>query len=193
MSSFHRSGSVCCLMELYWWQVDDVLLTIQCTRCWFYRLIFDFSIAGIHTCCWMWIPDCIMWQLKMCSMHILFISILHIFVCTDGHFQSHFSDHDIFKAQLVIARSQQFMLIRATCPAVVHGLGFKCIICDAEFTSRRGADCHRRHPKCIGTACADPSNIRSLSLTERPDVSVGILRHHSAAPLGQSLNIIYLP
>ena len=49
------------------------------------------------------------------------------------------------------------------------------------------------NPTCIGTACADPSNIRSLSLTERPDVSVGILRHHSAAPLGQSLNIIYLP
>ena len=48
------------------------------------------------------------------------------------------------------------------------------------------------NPTCIGTACADPSNIRSLSLTERPDVSVGILRHHSAAPLGQSMNIIYL-
>jgi hypothetical protein len=46
---------------------------------------------------------------------------------------------------------------------------------------------------CVGTACADPSNIRSLSLTARPDVAVGILRHHSAAPLGQSLNIIYLP
>ena len=49
------------------------------------------------------------------------------------------------------------------------------------------------NPTCIGTACADPSNIRSLSLTARPDVAVGILRHHSAAPLGQSLNIIYLP
>ena len=44
---------------------------------------------------------------------------------------------------------------------------------------------------CVQTP--DPRNIRSLSLTERPDVSVGILRHHSAAPLGQSLNIIYLP
>ena len=54
---------------------------------------------------------CIMWLRKMCSMHILFISILHIFVCTDGHFQSHFSDHVIFKAQLEIARSQQFMEI----------------------------------------------------------------------------------
>ena len=49
------------------------------------------------------------------------------------------------------------------------------------------------NPTCIGTACADPSNIQSLSLTARPDVAVGILRHHSAAPLGQSLNIIYLP
>ena len=44
-----------------------------------------------------------------------------------------------------------------------------------------------RHPTCIGTACADPSNVRSLSLTERPDVSVGLLRHHSAVPLGESM------
>ena len=79
------------------------------------------------------------------------------------------------------------MQIRASGPAVVQALGFKCIACNAEFANRRGADCHRRHPTCIGTACADPSNVRSLSLTERPDVSVGILRHHSAVPLGESM------
>jgi len=118
-------------------------------------------------------------------MHILFISILHIAVCTDGHFQSQFSDQIVFKAQ--IARSQQFMPLRASGPAVVQALGFKCIVCDAEFASRRGADCYRRHPTCIGTACADPSNIRSLSLTERPDLSVGILRQHIAVPLGESM------
>ena len=56
---------------------------------------------------------------------------------------------------------------------LVQALGFKCIICDAEFATRRGADCHRRHPACSGTACADPSNMRSLSLTARSDPSVG--------------------
>jgi hypothetical protein len=47
------------------------------------------------------------------------------------------------------------------------------------------------NPTCIGTECADPSSIRTLSLTERPDVSVGMIRHHSAAPLGQSIFIFY--
>ena len=46
----------------------------------------------------------------------------------------------------------------------------KCISCDAEFASKRAADCHRRHPAYNGTACAYPSNIWSLSLTERPDI-----------------------
>ena len=118
-------------------------------------------------------------------MHILFISILQIAVYTVGHFQSHFSDQIVFKEQ--IARSQQFMPLRASGPAVVQALGFKCIVCDAEFASRRGADCHSRHPTYMGTACADPSNIRSLSLTERPDLSVGILRQHIAVPLGESI------
>jgi hypothetical protein len=69
-------------------------------------------------------------------------------------------------------------------PDLVEALGFKCIICNAEFVTRRGADCHRRHPACSGTACADPSNMQSVSLTARSDVSVGLLRQHSAAPLG---------
>ncbi len=80
--------------------------------------------------------------------------------------------------------SQQFMQICTSCPAVIWALGFKCICCDAEFASKRAADCHRRHPAYNGTACAYPSNIQSRSLTGRPDISVGILRQHSAAPLG---------
>ena len=123
----------------------------------------------------------------MCSMHILFFSILHIYVCTDGQFPSLFSDQIIFNLKAQIARRQPIMPIRASGPAVVQELGFKCIACNSEFANRRGADCHRRHPTCIGTACADPSNVRSLSLTDRPDVSVGILRHHSAVPLGESM------
>ena len=76
------------------------------------------------------------------------------------------------------------MPIRASGPAVVWALGFKCISCDAEFASKHAAGCHRHHPAYYGTACAYPSNIQSLSFTERLDISVGILRQHSAAPLG---------
>ncbi len=102
------------------------------------------------------------------------------FFC-NGFFQSHilYDSEITFKAQL--ARNHQFMPIRASCRAVVQALGFKCIICDCEFESKHAADCHRRKPAFIGTKCADPSSIWSLSLTERLDVSVGILRHHSAA------------
>ncbi len=56
---------------------------------------------------------------------------------------------------------------------LVQALGFKWIICNAEFASRRAADCHYRHPASCGTACADPSNMQSLSLTARSDPSVG--------------------
>ncbi len=57
-----------------------------------------------------------------------------------------------FKAQ--IARSQHSMPIRALSRAiVVQALGFKCISYDAEFASRRAADCQRRHPASSGTAC----------------------------------------
>jgi hypothetical protein len=125
-----------------------------------------------------------MWQTW--SMLLLFVSILKIFVYTPGHFQSEFSfatysvSLTSFKAQILHP-----MQIRASgLPGLVQALGFKCIICDAEFATRSGADCHRRHPACSGTVCADPSNMRPLSLTARPDVSVGLLRQHSAAPLG---------
>jgi hypothetical protein len=56
---------------------------------------------------------------------------------------------------------------------LVQALGFKWIICIAEFASRRAADCHNRHPASCGTACADPSNMRSLSLKARSDPSAG--------------------
>ncbi len=132
-------------------------------------------------------------------MRVLFISVLHIFVCTVGQFQSnnsHYDDSEInFAGTLTAqpARNHPFMPIRATGPAVVQALGFICIICDGEFASKHAADCHRRQPEFIGTQCADPRSILSLYLTERPDVSVGILRHHSSAPLGQSMYILYPP
>ncbi len=64
------------------------------------------------------------------------------------------------------------------------GIGNKCITCNAEFDTRHGTACHRRHPSSNGTACADPNSIRSVSITPRPDVSAGILRLHYSAPLG---------
>ncbi len=122
-------------------------------------------------------------------MHILFISVLHIFVCPVGQFQSnnsHYDDSVINFAGTLTAQPR-----RAAGPAVVQALGFKCIICDGEFASKHAADCHRRQPAFIGKQCADPRSIRSLYLTERPDVSVGILRHQSCAALGQSIYILY--
>ncbi len=101
--------------------------------------------------------------LKLRLMHILFISMLPIFVCTVVNFQSEFSfatDSVFqirFKAQ--IARNQHSMPIRTSWHAVaVQALGFKSISYDAEFASRRAAaaaDCHRRRLACSGSACAD--------------------------------------
>ena len=131
-------------------------------------------------------------------MRILFISVLHIFICTVGQFQSNNSHYDdsvinFAASGTLTARNHPIMPRRAAGPAVVQALGFKCIICDGEFASKHAADCHRRQPAFIGTQCADPRSIRSLYLTERPDVSVGILRHQSCAPLGQSIYILYQP
>jgi hypothetical protein len=80
----------------------------------------------------------------------------------------------IVSDQLHRANSKEPMQIRASGSAsLVQALGFKWIICNAEFARRHAADCHRRHPASCGTACADPSNIQSLSLTARSDPSVG--------------------
>ncbi len=128
---------------------------------------------------------------KMYSMHNLFIFILPMFLCVIRHFQSDISDQFRFKAQ--IARSQHAdtrrRRLRASGLAVVQVLGFKCIRCDGEFASKCAADCHCCHPTYTGTECAVPSNIRSLPLTERPDVSVGILRQHSSVPSSRCVNV----
>ena len=55
-----------------------------------------------------------------------------------------------------------------------QALGYKCITCNAEFDTRHGAACHRRHPSSNGTACADPNSVWSVSITPRPDVSAGM-------------------
>jgi hypothetical protein len=120
-----------------------------------------------------------MWQTW--SMLLLFVSILNIFVDTaDFSFAT-----DLVSLFSVKAQIPHPMPTRPSGrPGLVQVLGFKCIICNAEFVTRRGADCHSRHLACSGTACADPSNMLSVSLTARSDVPVGLLRQHSAAPLG---------
>ena len=57
-------------------------------------------------------------------------------------------------------------------------LGFKCVNCRNEFESRHAIDVHRRHPFSVGTPCADPRNHKSMSMTDRVDQAVGMLRHH---------------
>ncbi len=105
-----------------------------------------------------------------------------------GHFQS-----DKFSFRVQIARSQQFMVICASCLAAVQALGCKCISCDGEFESKCAAVCHCSHPTYIGTVCADPSNIQSLSLTQCLHVSDGILFPHSTVPLGALMYILLQP
>ncbi len=101
-------------------------------------------------------------------MLLLFVSIptllMGIFVC-----------HKLIVSdQFQRANSKEPMQIRASGSAgLVQALGFKWIICNAEYANRRAADCHRRHPASCGTACADPSIMRSLSLTAQSDPSVG--------------------
>ncbi len=126
----------------------------------FIDLFYDFSLAGIYTCCWMRIP----WLDHVTAENVFDAQSIHQYItyiymhCWPGigHFQSDFSDQFHFKAQ--IARSQQFMPIRASCLAVVQVLDCKFISCDGEFASKRASDCQCRHPTYIGTACADPSN-----------------------------------
>ena len=116
---------------------------------------------------------------------------LNLFVCTVGNYSSDSTagcaTASLFRRVSVSvhnASSQQSMPRRAADQAEhARGLGFKCIICSSEFESRRGADCRRRHLTSIGTACADPRSIQSLSLSARQDATSGILRQHSAAPL----------
>ncbi len=86
-----------------------------------------------------------------------------------------------------VASAQSLENHTGECECVANELfkmGCKCISCDGEFASKIAADCHCSHPTYIGTGYADPSNIQSLSLTQRQDVAVGILCQHSTAPLG---------
>jgi hypothetical protein len=55
-------------------------------------------------------------------------------------------------------------------------LTFKCVHCRNEFDSRNAIDVHRRHTLSVGTPCADP---RPMSMTDRVDQAVGILRQHN--------------
>ena len=57
-------------------------------------------------------------------------------------------------------------------------LGFKCAQCKSEFESLHSMDIHRRHSSLVGTPCADPSNSKSISFTERGDQFAGSLRQH---------------
>ena len=52
--SLLRLGVLSCFVELSWWLIE--LVDNKVTTSGFYQLIFDFSIAGIPKCCWMWIP-----------------------------------------------------------------------------------------------------------------------------------------
>ncbi len=93
-------------------------------------------MAGIYTCCWMRIPwlDHVpvknVFNAQSINHYITYIA-MHRRPGV-GHFQSDFSDQFHFKAQ--IARSQPFMLIRASCLAVIQVLDCKCISCDRKQT-----------------------------------------------------------
>ncbi len=90
----------------------------------------------------------------------------------------------------LIALTNHSMPKRASVPASApQALGFKCITCDAEFDTPRGAACRR--PSSYGTAYADPNSILSVLITPRPDVTAGILRQHFSAPLGTPISVIY--
>ncbi len=119
------------------------------------------------------------------SMLLLFVSILTTLI---GILVCHrLSVSDQFQC----ANSKKPMQIRAFWSAgIVQALDFKRIICNAEFASRRAADCHRRHPASCGTACADPSNMRSLSLTARSDPSVGTQDHRAPSAVGRAQGLV---
>jgi hypothetical protein len=95
------------------------------------------------------------------SMLLLFVSILNIFVYTCGTLSIRILDchrlsiSDQFQGANTTSHSDTRIRASRSCT----GMGFNCIICNTEFATRRGADCHCRHPACSGTASADPSNM----------------------------------
>ena len=192
----------------------------------------------------------IMWIWKMRLMHILFTSILPIFVCTVGHFQSEFSFATVTVFQIGVWRPNRYHFLWQN--VHVFQLGFFANTSANHFSAVESArpsspttppPPHANAAAAAAAAAASaetracrdgvpgvyedlrlliPAVLRrlvrectslnshfnwtphalarrvqtqatSLSLTEYSDVSVGILLHHSAAPLGQSMYIIYLP
>ncbi len=67
-------------------------------------------------------------------------------------------------------------------------VGFKSLHCAAEFGSRTAIDIHRRHRSDVRTLCDNPKKCASLSFTAHAVMSTGILRHHHAGSLGESLH-----
>ncbi len=123
-------------------------------------------MADFYKCCWMWIP-CLdqghganVVDVPVIRHYFDYIRVHGWTLSSEFSFATDSVSLISFKAQI-----PHPMPIHASGRAgLVQALGFKCIICNAEFASRRAADCHCRHPASCGMACADPSNMLSLSL-----------------------------
>ena len=63
-------------------------------------------------------------------------------------------------------------------------VAFRCNYCKGEYRTQRAYDCHRRHPTYVHTPCADARNQRSITFTERADLSTGILQEHAVSYFG---------
>jgi len=63
-------------------------------------------------------------------------------------------------------------------------VALRCKNCNGEFSTQHAYDCHGRHRRNAETPCADPSSQRSVTFTERQDLSTGILREHVPSFLG---------
>ena len=150
MSRLHCAGkwkAVCgCRHEL-----NVIILTYWIHVISFRRLIFELSLlvrwqisrndAGCEFRAW--IKG--MWQ--TCSMHLLFVSTLTLLIRIPVCHRLSVSD------QFQRANSKG-MQIRASGSAdLVQALGFKWIIYNTEFASRRAADCHLRHPASWHCVC----------------------------------------
>ena len=63
-------------------------------------------------------------------------------------------------------------------------VAFRCNYCKGEYRTQRAYDCHRQHPANLHTPCADPRNQRSVTFTERADLSTGMLQEHAVSFCG---------
>jgi len=71
-------------------------------------------------------------------------------------------------------------------------LNFKCKNCNGEFASGRAYEAHRSHRSSQGTPCSDGSSKTEITFTLRAGLTTGILKQHSLAKLGESLQIIQI-